>query len=116
MCDNPPRMITIDFLVQGSASDPYTVNFVRDDAKLSAYCNCPAGSNGQYCKHRLSIIEGKVVGIVSPNAHDVATVLAWLPGSALETAMNEMRAAERDPARTKESVAAARKKVAMAMR
>jgi SWIM zinc finger len=109
-------MLTIDFLVQGSASDPYTVSFVRDDGKLSAYCNCPAGSNGQYCKHRLSIIEGKAVAIVSPNAHEIALVLTWLPGSALETAMAELRAAERDPARTKESVAAAKKRIALAMR
>ena len=52
-------MERIDFLVQGSAFHPYEVKFLkRSEKNLSAYCTCPAGDNGQYCKHRFSILEG----------------------------------------------------------
>jgi uncharacterized Zn finger protein len=55
------------FIVQGSADEPYKVTFRRKGNNLSAYCTCPAGENGQYCKHRFRILAGCDDGIVSEN-------------------------------------------------
>ena len=67
-------MEELRFKVQGSASDPYDVTFQYHGTNLSAYCTCPAGVNGQYCKHRFAIMAGEAIGIVSGNESDVATV------------------------------------------
>jgi uncharacterized Zn finger protein len=48
-------MEEICFLVQGSAEEPYKVTFRKKGNNLSAYCTCPAGENGQYCKHRIEV-------------------------------------------------------------
>ena len=69
-------MSTVSFHVQGSAEEPYNVTFQkRSDTNLSAYCTCPAGKNGQYCKHRINIMAGSTTGIVSGNQQDVEEVL-----------------------------------------
>jgi len=49
---------SVSFSVQGSAPEPYHVLFRRNGANLSAYCTCPAGENGMYCKHRIRILQG----------------------------------------------------------
>jgi hypothetical protein len=107
----------ISFEVQGSAAEPYGVIFVkRSDTNLSAYCSCPAGENGQYCKHRFNILEGITKGIVSDNLEDVKTVQSWLSGTDVEVAIMEMRKLETEAARIKKELSAAKKIVAKAMR
>ena len=74
-----PPMDTLEFLVQGSSPLPYRVAFRRrNGGNLSAYCTCPAGENGMYCKHRVHIMRGSVEGIVSDNHGDVTTVTGWV--------------------------------------
>ena len=67
-------MEEITFLVQGSAIDPYRVTFTKNKNNLNAFCTCPAGENGQYCKHRLAILGGDVSAITSKNELEVETV------------------------------------------
>lgn len=74
----------IQFLVQGSAAEPYEVTFVKSGKELSAFCTCQAAQNRMYCKHRLNILEGSQKNIVSDNVSDVAEVESWLPGSSLQ--------------------------------
>jgi len=109
-------MEAVKFRVQGSAEEPYEVTFRRDGANLSAFCTCPAGDAGQYCKHRFGILEGSTAGIVSGNADQVGTVVGWLPGTDVAAAMSALAAAERDLERAKKAVSVARKGVAAAMR
>jgi hypothetical protein len=109
-------METIQFLVQGSATEPYKVTFQREGKILSAFCTCPAGASGQYCKHRLSILQGRATGVVSDNVAEARTVAAWLPGTDVEAAMEALFAAERDLERAKSAAAAARKDLARTMR
>ena len=110
-------MKEISFKVQGSAVEPYDVLFVRRSAtSLSAYCSCPAGENGQYCKHRFNIIDGIAKGIVSGNVDDVKVVQSWLPGTDVEAALIRMRELETEEARIKKALSAAKKEVAKAMR
>lgn len=106
-------MDKIIFLVQGSSPDPYEVTFVkRDGNNLSAYCTCPAGENGIYCKHRFRILDGKDEGIISNNKDDIAIVLSWLKGSDIEHAINELKIAEKNYEKAKNDLSKAKKMVA----
>jgi uncharacterized Zn finger protein len=110
-------MEEIRFEVQGSALEPYRVSFLkRSDKNLSAYCTCPAGENGQYCKHRFRILDGITKEIVKGNLDDVKIVQSWLPGTDLEEAMIEMRRLEKEAENIKKALSEAKKNVARAMR
>ncbi len=85
----------IEFLVQGSAEEPYAVTFNKNGNNLTAHCTCPAGQVGQYCKHRFGILKGISKGIVSGNESQVITVADWLPGTDVEIALNEVEEAEK---------------------
>ena len=105
------------FEVQGSAVEPYGVVFVkRSETNLSAYCSCPAGENGQYCKHRFSILDGHAKNIVSDNHEQVKLVQSWLAGTDIESALIKMRKIETKAAQIKRELAASKKAVAKAMR
>jgi uncharacterized Zn finger protein len=106
----------IEFLVQGSAIEPYKVTFQKTEQHLSASCTCPAGINGQYCKHRFSILRGEIEGIVSNNLTEVKTIVDLLAGTDIEDALIEMKQAEIDAERAKKILAATKKKVAAFMR
>jgi uncharacterized Zn finger protein len=89
-------METIRFLVQGSTNDPYEVVFTKAPGQIKASCTCPAGRNGQYCKHRINILQGNVTGIVSGNQGAVKVILDALPGTDVEHALsNYLTAAQR---------------------
>lgn len=110
-------MNEIRFKVQGSAAEPYDVVFIqRGLGNLSAYCSCPAGVNGQYCKHRFGILEGSVKGVVSGNESEVEVVASWLPGTDVEAAMKQVAVIEKEAAEIKKKLSAAKKEVARAMR
>lgn len=110
-------MQEIRFLVQGSAPEPYEVSFVkRTKNNLSAYCTCPAGENGQYCKHRFNILAGVTKGIVNLNEADVDRVTNWLPGTDVEVAIENMRMLEKEAEKIKLALATAKKEVAKTMR
>ena len=109
-------MQEIHFQVQGSAAEPYDVEFVkRSDTNLSAYCTCPAGAHGQYCKHRFNILAGMTKGIVSGNLDDVEIVASWLPGTDVHEAIMKMRELEAEAVKIKKTLTAAKKEVARAM-
>jgi uncharacterized Zn finger protein len=103
------------FLVKGSSSDAYEITFIKDGASLTALCTCPAGQFGNSCKHRVAILDGKSTSISSDNAERVPVVTEWLVGTDVEKALGELREAEKNTERTKEDVAALKKKLARAM-
>jgi len=107
-------MREIKFLVQGSSSEPYVTVFKKVNNNLSAYCTCPAGKNGMYCKHRFRILEGSAVGIVSENISDVDIVKTWLIGSDVEKVMDELGEAENVFLEAKKNVSILKKKLARA--
>ena len=110
-------MSKIQFEVQGSATEPYNVTFEkRSETNLSAYCTCPAGDNGLYCKHRFSILEGDGKAIVSSNIDEVEIVVGWLTGTDVETGINKMRVLEGEATKIKKELAKVKKDVAKAMR
>lgn len=110
-------MERIVFEVQGSAPNPYEVVFIkRSPTNLSAFCSCPAGANGQYCKHRFAILDGITKGITSSNVDDVRIVQSWASGTDVEKALLIMRDLERQEAKIKIELSGAKKDLAKAMR
>jgi uncharacterized Zn finger protein len=87
-------MDQVEFSVQGSAPSPYDVTFRRDVDIISAVCTCPAGQNGQFCKHRAAILANITRGIVSDNADQVSVVVSWLPGTTAAKALEAVAEAE----------------------
>jgi len=104
------------FSVQGSAKEPYKVTFRKNGNNLSAYCTCPAGDNGQYCKHRFNIFGSLTDGIVSANKFEVDIVASWLSGTDVETALNEVMSAEEQFEIAKLNLSSAKKRLAKAFR
>ena len=109
-------MQEILFEVQGSASEPYQVVFIkRSENTLSAYCSCPAGEMGKHCKHRFNIIDGLTKGIVSDNLGDVQIIQDWVVGTDVEEALFYMRKLESEAERIKKELSDAKKIVVRAM-
>jgi uncharacterized Zn finger protein len=64
--------------VYGSEGDIYEVAFTVLSGKALASCTCKAGSNGQFCKHRLALLAGDMDRLVDKSkASDVKDVLGW---------------------------------------
>jgi hypothetical protein len=107
----------LTFLVQGSEVEPYRVRFVTNgDGHLTAYCTCAAGQQGQFCKHRLAILQGDPSAVVSDNTGDVHTVHTWVPGSNVEAAMQHIVACEAAVEQAKRQLTAAKKALSASMR
>jgi uncharacterized Zn finger protein len=104
----------LTILVKGSSADPYELIFIKDGASLTAICTCPAGSFGNLCKHRVAILDGDTSAVVGDDASKVPTVVGWLSGTDVESALAELRAviAAKAP---KEDLAAAKRVLAKAM-
>ena len=102
-------METITISVQGSAEDPYSVEFRKEGRNLTAYCTCPAGEVGQYCKHRFRILRGDLEGVVGDREADVKKVASWLAGTDVEAALAELARAEALFEQAKKDVSALKK-------
>jgi hypothetical protein len=106
----------ISFKVQGSGPEPYDVQFTKiSETKLIAYCSCAAGGYGQYCKHRLNILNGDINNIVSNNVNDTKTIQEWLIGTDLESFIFTLRNTELEAENIKKKLAKIKKVVAAAM-
>jgi len=105
----------IVFRVQGSADEPYKVTFVRNGSNVNAYCTCPAGENGQCCKHRFAIMAGDSTAVVSANGDQASIVHSWLPGSDLEESLMELAEAQHLQDEAKKRLSLAKKGVAQTM-
>lgn len=103
------------FHVQGSSPEAYVVRFRKNGLNIRATCNCPAGVVGQYCKHRLRILEGSNESIISGNDADVSRVVSWLAGTDVQAAIRELRDAENRLELAKKETSQLKKKLAKAL-
>lgn len=77
----------IEFLVQGSAAEPYRVSFWRVGDNVKSTCTCQAGKNGLACKHRLSLLDGDVTHLVSSSPDSFQKLQRMLEGSDVGVAL-----------------------------
>lgn len=106
-------MQQLEFLVKGSSPEPYELTFIKDGDSLTAICTCPAGTYGNFCKHRIAILDGDSRAVTSNNADKVEQVVEWLPGTDVAAALAQLRAAEKEGVKT--AIVNAKKKLARAM-
>lgn len=109
-------MDRLEFCVQGSAEEPYRVVFEKTEGNLNAYCTCPAGANGQYCKHRFRLLSGNPEGLTSGNHSMLERVVSWLVGTDVEAALVELARAEDAQESAKKRLSKAKKMLAEALR
>ena len=72
---------SIEFLIQGSASEPYKVTFWRVGNNVQSSCTCQAGRNRLACKHRLNLLDGEVTSLVSSSADGISRLKQMIEGS-----------------------------------
>lgn len=82
-----PQADRIEFLVQGSASEPYRVSFWRVGDNVKSSCTCQAGKNGLACKHRLNLLDGDVTNLVSSSSDSFRRLQRMLEGSDVGAAL-----------------------------
>ena len=108
-------MDELTFQVKGSSAEPYELTFIKDGDSLTALCSCPAGQYGNFCKHRIAILDGNSNAIVSDNAGQAVTVVNWLQGTDVAAALTEFRVIEASKESPKSALVAAKRKLARAM-
>lgn len=82
-----PQTERIEFLVQGSAAQPYRVSFWRVGDNIKSSCSCQAGKNGLACKHRLNLLDGDITNLVSSNPDSFQKLKRMLEGSDVSAAL-----------------------------
>jgi uncharacterized Zn finger protein len=108
-------MERLEFIVEGSQGDRYTVAFEVSGGSANAFCTCPAGTNGQYCKHRLAILDGDVSRLLSGNTSDVVRLKELMQGTDLEVAYNRVLKADAEYVAAKKALDSAKKVLAKVM-
>jgi hypothetical protein len=77
-----PRM-EIRLRATSSSGEPYTVDFMIQDGRLSVRCNCRAGLFGQLCKHKTELIAGDASRLFDDSdrskLRDLSTMIANAP-------------------------------------
>jgi uncharacterized Zn finger protein len=103
------------FFIQGSAAEPYELEFEKIGSNLRASCNCPAGAMHQFCKHILHVLRDAPEVTPSTNNHTAADVRQWLVGSTLEKALEALKYSEAALATAKANTSQAKRNASAAM-
>jgi DNA polymerase-3 subunit epsilon len=74
----------LHFSVRGSTGNIYEITARKVADKLRVSCTCQAGQNRLWCKHRTALFDGDVTNLLSDNLTDVAKLVAWADGVAVE--------------------------------
>lgn len=106
----------MEFLVKSrSSGSEYTITVFDQGPNPVITCTCPAGANGQYCKHRFALIDGDDREVVE-STHSVLDLAAVVAETPLAATIEYMREQERAVAAAQAELKRAKKKVAAAMR
>jgi len=72
----------LTILAKSSGTEPYTVEFLVDNNRLSVHCDCQAGRFGKNCKHKTELLAGDAARLF--NESDVGKLgqLATIVGRA----------------------------------
>ncbi len=73
----------------------YTVAFYNEDGKVSIWCDCAAGDNGQVCKHKRDLAQGDDERLTEEDEIEALdTVVAWVRQSPIGAQMAAVQSAE----------------------
>lgn len=100
------------FLVQGSASQPYSVTVKSSLNKLNIYCTCPAGSLGQNCKHKIQIMQGGQAKVISNNLDELGIIPDLVNQSPISDAMKRLSDLESEAHTLKLEISSTKKQIA----
>jgi hypothetical protein len=109
-------MHRVEFTVRGTRGDLYTCTFEREGNNLNAFCTCPDGRAGSYCKHRFALIDGDRSIVVSDNAHEVEEISEMIMGTDVEAAGIALAEAMDAVERAEEMLTKAKRDFARALR
>jgi len=109
-------MHQIEFTVRGMKGDLYTCTFEREGENLNAFCTCPDGRVGNYCKHRFALIDGNRTIVVSNNAEQVDDLPEMIAGTDVETALVALSEAIESYQQAEERLVEKQHELALAMR
>ncbi|MGY6709723.1 MAG: SWIM zinc finger family protein [Rhizobiaceae bacterium] len=102
------------FEVEGSSGDLYSIEVSRGARGPLIDCNCQAGQNGQYCKHRFALLDGDTSRLLAGH-DDIPALLTMVENTELSAAIGRMRQLEAEAAKLKAELSKAKKAVARAM-
>ncbi len=111
-------METIEIEIRGSQPEPYLVEILKHkDNELEMVCDCPAGQNSTHCKHRIGLLIASYESVIygETTIEDLKKLATWIPGTKLERALHEVKAAEVELENQKKVVKNAKRKLARIM-
>lgn len=95
----------------------YVVSFELDSGKLYVYCNCQAGSRGNWCRHKKQLALGDLSGLQNESqSSEMPKVLEWVRDSKIAQLISEMHMAEDEMQKAKVRMDRAKKELEKAMR
>lgn len=105
----------MNFVVKSKSSgNEYAVQVYETEDGPVITCNCPAGENGQYCKHRFALVSGDEREVIEAEA-PVSEIAKFVAGSRLEAAIDAMHKQEAVVKKVQADLRAIKKSVASAM-
>lgn len=102
----------VEFLIEGSQGDEYSVTFEFAGSSARASCTCQAGTNGQFCKHRSALLNGDVARLRSINTADVSQLGLLMQNTDLGAAYAQVLSATKAHDDAKKALDAAKKRLA----
>jgi uncharacterized Zn finger protein len=102
------KVITVN--IEGSSGTPYIVSIIREEDSLKTSCTCPAGEMRTHCKHRIELFAGNLAsvrGTTEPNLAQEISIM--LKGTAVESALQAVEAAEIEAKAAKDKVKRAKR-------
>lgn len=79
-------------VLSSDGTSSYRVIFAYDGNNLRVKCDCKAGSMGQACRHKESLLFGDDSVLVEKE--DLSGVLSWVLASPVQQAISNLREAE----------------------
>ncbi|MAC81476.1 MAG: hypothetical protein CML66_25835 [Rhodobacteraceae bacterium] len=102
-------------VTSSSSGEIYGISFVRAGDNLICKCSCPAGKNGQVCKHRLNILQGNIDDVTGGQIERIDLVPSIVSGTDVERALVAYLSIDEELAAVKKRVSAAKKALSKAM-
>ena len=107
-------MPALEFIVRSSSSDEvYFLKAYETQAGVRFTCSCPAGENGQHCKHRIALANGDTSRLAQPNDVAVKALIAMLSTTSIPQTVTRIVELEQIAASIKKEISEEKKKLSI---